>query len=103
MSKVARNFNGQAKLTYDNIDVVKEQVLDGTTYYWAVIMKSGWISDTRIYQHRDERGRGICKYYPKDLLPKTVQRFIENHERKHFTTYERDAAPTLEVYSYGLE
>lgn len=99
--KLKRNLNGQAKLTYDNIDFVKEQVLNGTTYYWAVVMKSGWVSDTRIYQHRDEQGRGICKDYPKDLLPKTVQRFTENHERKIFMVYLQD--PPLEVFSYGLE
>lgn len=100
--KVSRNLNGQAKLTYDNISMVKEQVLNGITYHWAVVMKSNWISDIRLYQQLDEQNKGICVYYPKDLLPKTVQRFIENHKRDHFATYDLKDGRVYEIYTYGF-
>jgi hypothetical protein len=73
------------KLTMNNIHFVKEYTQDGMTYAWFVVMKSNRVSDTRSYINYDENGRTTAKEYPKEWLPKTVQKFIDQSNREEFT------------------
>lgn len=68
------------RLTTNNIKFVKELIFDGITYGWFVSMKSGYVSDCRSYINY-ENGKTTCKQpFPKNQLPKAVQKFIENSD-----------------------
>ena len=66
------------KLTMDNILFVKRYEHKGTTYHWFVAMKSRKVSDSRSYVN-EENGKSVIKAYPKDCLPKTVQKFLDQN------------------------
>ena len=72
------------RLTVNNIDFVKELTEDGISYNWFVAMKSGRICDSIHYAHYDKDRRTIVKEIKKEDLPKTVQKFIDTHERMQF-------------------
>ncbi len=69
------------RLTENNIKAVRELTADGMTYSWFVVMKSGWVSDSRNYINW-ENGRTTVKEYPLEWLPKAVQNFVKKHERQ---------------------
>lgn len=71
------------RLTLNNIDFVKELTEDGISYNWFVAMKSGRMCDSIHYAHY-KNGVSIVKEIKKEDLPKTVQKFIDSHERKLF-------------------
>ena len=73
------------RLTVNNIAFVKELTEDGISYNWFVAMKNGLCCDSRAYAHYDETGRTTVKEIKKEDLPKSVQVFIDSHERKLFT------------------
>lgn len=76
------------RLTNDNIKFVKEFRKDGMPYMWFLAMQTNNISDCREYINYDENGRTTDIEYPKDRLPKTVQKFIEEHEPELFDEHE---------------
>lgn len=73
------------RLTTNNIGFVKELTEDGVTYNWYVAMKNYRTIDGRCYCHYSPEGRTIVKEYKKEDLPKSVQAFINSHERTVFT------------------
>ena len=72
------------KLTINNIRFVKELTVDGMPYCWYVAMKSHCVCDSREYKHVDEKGWTVFEEYPAELLPKTVQKFIQKSIREEF-------------------
>ena len=75
------------RLSANSIKFVKRLELDGITYCWYVAMKSGHVSDSRVYIYYDERETTCAKPYPKEQLPKAVQKFIDSHnEQKKITS-----------------
>lgn len=64
------------RLKTNNIKFVKELTHNGITYEWFVAMKSNSVSDARMFVNH-ENGRTILAEYPKEMLPKTVQKFLE--------------------------
>ena len=88
------------KLTKNNIKFVKELTCDGITYGWFVAMKSGYVSDSRNYINY-ENGKTTCKQtFPKNQLPKAVQKFIENSVPELFLYDEQNTYGTLAQYIY---
>lgn len=73
------------RLTINNIHFVKELTRDGIPYSWFVSLNGFRVSDSRSYINYDENGKTTCLIeYPKDRLPKTVQKYIEKSAREKF-------------------
>lgn len=73
------------RLSINNIRFVKEMTRDGVPYCWYVSLNGFAVSDSRNFVNLDENGRTTCLIeYPKDRLPKTVQKFIEQRTREEF-------------------
>ena len=82
------------RLAEKNISHVTELQYKGVTYNYHVSMKSGMVSDSRKFCNYDEKGRTTTEEYKKEWLPKSVQKFIDNHspilmraEYEDFTEY----------------
>lgn len=89
----------QMKLTTNNIKFVKELTCDDRTYGWFVAMKSGYVSDSRNYINYED-GKTTSKYeFPKEQLPKAVQKFIDNSTRETFEASEHHGS-TFVQYIY---
>lgn len=68
------------RLTANNIRCVKALTKNGLAYCFHVVMKSGYVSDSREYAYYDERGRITGdKEFPLYELPKTVSQFVLTH------------------------
>ena len=61
------------RLTENNIKFVKQMTVNGTTRKYAVILKSNYVSDIKIFTE-----------LKKDELPKSVQNFMSKHKRELF-------------------
>jgi hypothetical protein len=73
------------RLTANNIKFVKEHTNNGMTYAWFVSLKEQAFS--REFINYNEEGRTICAEYPKNKLPKEVQKFLEGKTAELFSTY----------------
>ena len=81
------------RLTTNNIKFVKELTCDGITYGW-------FVSDSRNYINY-ENGKTTCKQtFPKNQLPKAVQKFIENSVPELFLYDEQNTYGALAQYIY---
>ena len=75
-------------LTYNNIQRVIEYTYKGYSYGWRAVLKSGRPADARQFiNYKDNRTTDGIEF-PKDRLPKSVQKFIETHPRKVRETFE---------------
>lgn len=72
-------------LTVKNIKWIKELTKDGITYKWFVSLKK---NDSRVFINY-ENGKTVVKEYSKDRLPKTVQKFLEDKQRKEYENDEK--------------
>lgn len=84
------------RLTKNNIRFVKELIHKGIVYEYVVVMKSGYVSDTRIFLETDSGGKSTGKPYDKTNLPKSVLAFIDGHSRVQFDCIDKD----YEIYIY---
>ena len=76
------------KLTYDNIDFVRVRTHNEKPYGYFVRMKSNRASDHRDYAlYKD--GKTTTGDYKKEWLPKTIQKFLENHQREEDTAFNK--------------
>ena len=69
------------RLKTENIKFVKEFTYNGIAYNWVVAMKSNRNSDGRMFVNH-ENGKTILAEYPKERLPKTVQKFLNTTKRE---------------------
>lgn len=79
------------KLTVNNISFVKakKHKESGIVYAWCVGMKSGWVSDLRMY-YNFENGKTVIREYPITDLPVSVQEFIKIHSETVFDETENN-------------
>lgn len=68
-------------MKYADIKFVKRLEQDGVTYSWFVASKSNRVSDSRNYVNY-ENGKTVVKEFPKEALPKMVQKFIDSHNEE---------------------
>ena len=71
-------------MKYTDIKFVKRMEQDGITYNWFVATKSNRVSDSRSYTNY-ENGKTVIKEFPKEWLPKMVQKFIDSHSEEEIT------------------
>ena len=64
------------KLIEKNIDRVIVKTMNKIPYCYFVVMKSGWVSDSRQFINV-VNGRTTADYYDKSRLPKAVRQFID--------------------------
>ena len=83
------------RLALKNIRFVKCLEQDGIIYEYYVAMKSGKISDGRLY-FDDKR---MLVTYPVERLPVTVQKYIATHKRSVFEII-NGANTTVTVHIY---
>jgi hypothetical protein len=62
------------------INFVKELTKDGVTYEWFVAFDDYRVSSALCYCNVDVRGRTCIKAFPKEKLPKYIQKFIDSHK-----------------------
>lgn len=75
-------------LTYNNIHHITEHTYNGFTYGWFIALKSGRPADARQFiNYKDNRTTDGIEF-PKNRLPKSVQKFIETHRREVRETFE---------------
>lgn len=71
-------------MKYADIKFVKRIEQDGITYNWFVAHKSNRVSDSRNFINY-ENGKTVIKEFPKEALPKMVQKFIDSHSEEEIT------------------
>lgn len=71
-------------MKYADIKFVKRMEQDGVTYNWFVAHKNNRVGDSRNYVNY-ENGKTVVKEFPKEALPKMVQKFIDNHSEEEIT------------------
>ncbi len=72
------------RLTKYNIKFVKESICNDLTYAYYVVM-----NDLEIVSYiNHENNRTVVKEFKKEWLPKTVQTFIKEHNKKIFSKME---------------
>ena len=75
-------------MKYADIKFVRRMEMNGITYAWFVANKSNRVSDSREYINY-ENGKTVIKEFPKEALPKMVQKFIDSHSEEETTELEK--------------
>lgn len=88
------------RLTANNIRFVKELTTNGITWGWHIAMKDYQLSSARYYTNTDKNGMNMHTEYPKELLPKSVQKFLENSQRELYQTIENKKYGQYVEYIY---
>ena len=76
------------RLTANNIRFVKELTTNGITWGWHVAMKDYQPFSARYYRNTDKNGVNMHTEYPKESLPKSVQKYLENNKKELYQTIE---------------
>ncbi len=83
------------RITAKNIKFVKEGCMNGMTYHWFVMTTDGGV------EYINWKGRKtVCEAFPKERLPKVVQKFISGRKREFFTKNEFGRDDVHSVYIY---
>ena len=81
------------------IKCVKQLIMNGTTYAWFVKGDTPCVSDSREYINY-ENGKTVAKEYPKERLPKGIQRYINSHRCAVWDVREYPNGDRVEVMIY---
>lgn len=88
------------RLATNNILFVKELTTNGITWGWHVAMKDYQLSSARYYTNTDKNGVNVHTKYPKEWLPKSVQKFLEKNKKELYQTIENKKYGDYVEYIY---